>query len=122
MSVESLVISVSGLLLAGLCVWLLVPVKRRLTNTGGRTSISSRDLIPIPPSSPPESRHETTSSTTPADALILGDVDNPLLEITPSDLSEGSSGIEVDPSMLSTLQPLLQRAPEFLRVGQDMTT
>ena len=56
-----------------------------------------------------------------ADALILGDLNDPFLELTlieqPTDSLEC---IKIDPAMRRSLQPLMQRAPELLRVGQDM--
>jgi len=63
----------------------------------------------------------TSTQQAPAvEALILGDVDNPLIEITPIDTQPMSRPIEATAYIKDALQPLLQRAPEMLRIGSDM--
>src|SRR5436309_2755377 len=124
MTVESLIVLVCGLLVGGLRVWLVLHVPRRPKEVEHtRSPVASADRIPMPHPSPPDLSEDPAPSVTNADALILGDVENPLLEITPVDLSDRSRDtIDIDSSMLSTLQPLLQQVPEFFRLGQEMTT
>jgi hypothetical protein len=55
-----------------------------------------------------------------ADAVILGEVENPLVEITVTKVAMGAAPIQLSPAMRSAIQPLIQRAPEMLRVGSEM--
>jgi hypothetical protein len=109
MTVAFLIV-LSALFVGALCVWLLLHARRPSTHTRARrNSTSSDEPIRTAGSSPSDALELTTSPTANADALILGDVDNPLIQIMPSDVSEATSAIEVNSSMLSTLaDPLLR--------------
>ena len=59
----------------------------------------------------------------PTEALIFGELENPLVEITPMDFSVGHPmPIEVDSGLKTALQPLLQRSSEIFRLGEEMST
>lgn len=66
-------------------------------------------------------RKHSSSPPDRIDALILGDLDNPLLELTPIDSTVAKPvGAKLDPALIIALQPLLQRAPELLAQGNRM--
>lgn len=73
----------------------------------------------------PESgeRITTDSKLVTADSFIVGDVDSPLITVTPLATPALPSVSMPDSARLaSNLEPLLNRAPELLRLGHDMTT
>jgi len=56
-------------------------------------------------------------------SLIIGDIDLPLITVSPIDIPVVSDTKMPDSSHLAAnLEPLLNRAPELLRVGREMTT
>ena len=104
MTVDTFILT-GGVFAGGLCVWLVMRLRHPSVEAGGGESFGH-------PASP----------TVNADALILGDVENPLVEITAINEPPASTPLAVSPAMRTALQPLLQRAPEMLRIGSEAVT
>jgi hypothetical protein len=114
MNADSYIWISGGLLVGGLGIWLGLRLGHKSPTV--RNGPDSRTAIA-------DSLKKVEGASAGADALILGDIEHPLLEITPTEFSGRSADpIAVDSSMRSALQPLLQRAPEFFRFGREMTT
>jgi hypothetical protein len=57
------------------------------------------------------------------DALFIGDLDRPLVQIRPvRDLSGPHETLAVPDSLKQAVLPLVQRAPQIFRLGQEMAT
>ena len=113
MNAGGYVLVLCGLVIVAAGVWLAMRLRPR--STSKRTS---RYVGTAAAGSP-----ETVARvSTYADALIIGDLENPLVEITLTDLAAEIVPLEVSSAMKNALQPLMQRAPEVLRVGSEMAT
>ena len=103
MNQEPLILA-AGVFAGGFGVWWFL--RRRATPTHG----SGERLT-----------SESTLAT--ADSLIVGDVDAPLITMTVlATPSSPSAPLPDSPRLASNLAPLLNRAPELLCLGHDMTT
>lgn len=102
-----------GLVILGAGIWII----RRWRQTPPAMTNSSRLGVAAA-----DSADEPDGASTSADALILGDIANPLIEITATNAASNAAPLQVSPAMKTALQPLLQRAPEVLRLGSEMAT
>jgi hypothetical protein len=109
------VLMLCGLLVGGLAVWLMLRMRHKppmVGNSQGRVEAAAAD-----------SPEKLAVASTSADALIFGDIENPLVEITATDFSGYQvEPINVDSAMRSALEPLLQHAPGVLSIGRGMAT
>lgn len=102
-----------GALAGGLGIWLVLRSWRKsaIARSGERDTGAA------------DAANGSEDDSARVDALIIGDIESPLLEITPTEGSTYSAvPIAMKSSLRDALQPLLQRAPEFFRVGKEMTT
>ena len=105
MNAESLVIIIGGAAIGGLGVWFFLHSRR-----GNKHKTA-------------ETHWEGISDTVSADALILGELENPLVEITSLSLPEGGADpLKLDTGLATALQPLLQRAPQILKTDKEAAT
>jgi hypothetical protein len=105
------IVVLTVLLILGVGIWSVLRPQRR--------SPPVKDVQVVVPAAAEEN---SVNSAPEADALILGDIENPLVEIAPMDFSHRSlNRMRVDPSMQSAIAPLLQRVPELLQLGREMT-
>ena len=118
MSAETILLLVGGVLTGGLGVWLVLHLRQKPLKAE-----DSQNVITSPDSDRMLIRQRKEPAAFPTEALILGDLENPLVEITPMDFSTGSPmPIEVDSALKTALQPLLQHSSEILRLGKEMST
>jgi hypothetical protein len=111
MTVEPFIL-VGGVIAGGLGVWIALRMRHKAQALRNPSVEAARgELFEHP-----------ASSMIKADALILGDVENPLVEITAINEPAHSEPLAVSPAMRTALQPLLQRAPEMLRIGSEAVT
>lgn len=62
-------------------------------------------------------------AATRPDAIIIGELENPLVEITPYEGKElQARSFEIPSEVKSSLVPLVQRVPEMLRIGREAAT
>ncbi len=111
MTSESFILA-TGVFAGGFGVWLFLRVRHKAPvarNSGIETA--TREAVA-----------HGENPTIYADALILGDVENPLVEITAINEPAASMPLAVSPAMRTALQPLLQRAPEMFRIGSEAVT
>jgi hypothetical protein len=121
MNAESILLLI-GVLTGGLGVWFVLHLRQKPPKAE-----NSQSVIPSPGPSPDsersliQQRKQSVAFTT--EALILGEPENPLVEITPMDFSIGNPvPIEVDSGLKIALQPLLQRSSEIFRLGNEIST
>jgi hypothetical protein len=70
-----------------------------------------------------EKRDEDALMALVPDALIIGDPKRPLIQIAPcNEIDRTGSGLNVPSSITDALAPLVQRAPEVFRLGQEMAS
>jgi hypothetical protein len=102
-----------GLLIVGAGVWIVRRSMRATPTVTSRRRIATAvaDLAKAP-----------DGASRRADALILGDIANPLIEITAIHTAVDAAPLHMSPAMRTALQPLIQRAPEMLRVGTEVAT
>ena len=122
MNAESILILVGGVLPGGLGVWFVLHLRQKPSKAE-----NSQSVIMSPGPTPDSNRsliHQRKEPVAfPTEALILGELENPLVEITPMDFSIGDlMPIEVDSALKTALQPLLQHSSEIFRLGQEMST
>ena len=118
MNAEPILLSVGGLLTGGLGLWFILHSRRKPPKTeNSRCMVTSSDSG----RSLTDQREESVPFST--EALILGEPENPLVEITPMDFSMGNPvTIEVNSGLKNALRPLLQRSSEIFRLGTEMRT
>ncbi len=99
-----------GILTVLLLAWVVLSLKLRRTR-------SEKSVIPDkhPSSQPSESPEDITP-----EALVLGPLESPLLEIRPTALTENAVPLPSSTAMKTALQPILQRAPELFGQGSRM--
>jgi hypothetical protein len=122
MNAEPILLLIGGVLTGGLGVWFVLHLRQKSPKAEkGQSMITSLGPSPDSERSLIHQRKEPVAFTT--EALILGEPENPLVEITPMDFSIGHQvPIEVDSGLKNALQPLLQRSSEIFRLGEAMST
>ena len=122
MNAEPILLLAGGVLTGGFGVWFVLHLRKKpLRAKSSQGVLASPSSIRDSDRSLTHQHKEPVAS--PTEALILGELENPLVEITPMDFSVGNPmPIEVDSALKTALQPLLQHSSEILRLGKEMST
>src|SRR6266487_6137066 len=107
MNPESSALLVCAILLSGLGVWGLVHFMRK-AGAGDTAGPGAQEF---------GNQRSQPAEIANAEALIMGDPEQPLVEIAPTQLESTSQPIEASPAIKHALQPLLQHAPEMFRIS-----
>jgi hypothetical protein len=121
MNTEPILLLAGGVLTGGLSVWFVLHLRQKPSKSENGQSVVT--LLGTTHDSDRSLTHRSKEPvTSPTETLILGELENPLVEITPMNFSIGNQmPIEVDSGLKIALQPLLQRSSEIFRLGEEMS-
>ena len=89
-------------------------LRRRKKFGSSQPEVIGKDLLPI---------EQEAEIQIHSDALIVGDVNRPLIEITPCTIvALSEKPLAIPRALRDGLEPLVRQAPEILRLGKEMGT